>query len=169
MAAVTKTQQNTSSSSDPRLLQSWLDLCFDLQPAITHHFANEILHRLLDIVHGLDRHVIVLQILAARVGELVIGNVRNLAQINHVANDHDRNIACAHLGEVLVIRSHIHEGDARRDIKHDDGRVTTNVVAMTDPAKLILTANVPELDDNRTARRAKGERRNVRAHGCWRK
>lgn len=71
----------------------------------------------------------------------------------------------ADAGQVTVPDRNVLVGDARGDIEHDDGRLTTNVVTITQTAKLLLTGSVPAIGDDRATRGVEGQRRNLDTHG----
>ena len=84
--------------------------------------------------------------------------------VDLVADHHDGHVL-HHSGQVLVPLGDAFVGDARSDVEHEDGCVGANVVSLPQPAQLLLTGCVPEVDSDRPVRREKCEGTDLYALG----
>jgi len=99
---------------------------------------------LLELVVGLGRDIVILQVLLAVEGDLLRLNLAVL-HIDLVADEHDGDVL-ADTSQVLVPLGHVRVGNAGADIEHDDTAVSTDVVAVTKTAELLLTGSVPDVE-----------------------
>jgi hypothetical protein len=127
------------------------------------HFADEVKEWFFKVVVRLGRHIIVLQVLAAVKHDLFGLNLTVL-HIHLVADQHDGDVF-AHTGQITVPCRHILVRDARGDIKHDDGCLTTDVVAVAQTAKFLLASCVPAIGHDGSARCEKGNGVDLHTHG----
>ena len=65
--------------------------------------------------------------------------------INLVATEHNGDVL-AHAGEVSVPSGDVLVGQARGDVKHDDGALPVDVVAITEASELLLAGRVPAVE-----------------------
>lgn len=120
-----------------------------LQVGVSREHAGEPDKRLLKVVVGFGRNVVVLEILLSVESDLTRFDLAFL-DINLVATKNNRDVLTdSHqitmpVGNVLV-------GDTAGDIKHDDSTLTLDVVHITEPSKLFLASSVPDIENNWTA------------------
>ena len=132
------------------------------QSGVADELPREPEERLLEVVVRLGRDVVVLQVLFAVEGD-GLGLDFALLDIDLVAAQHDRyalahahEIACEALAGDLrghVARTvpvwHVLVRDTRRHVKHDDTALAVDVVAVAEPAKLLLAGRVPDVELDR--------------------
>ena len=99
---------------------------------------------LLKLVVRLSGDIVILQVLLAVEGDL-LGLHLAVLHIDLVADEHNGDVL-ADTGQVLVPLGHVRVSDAGADIEHDDTAVSTDVVAVTQTAKLLLTGSVPDVE-----------------------
>ena len=57
-------------------------------------------------------------------------------------------------------------GDPRRDIEHDDATLAVDVVAISQPAKFLLSCGVPHIEDDLAKVLCLCQRDQAKAHRC---
>lgn len=67
--------------------------------------------------------------------------------VDLVAAHHDRDVL-AHSHQITMPVRHIFVCDTRCDVKHDDGTLALNVIAVTQTAKFLLAGRVPDVESN---------------------
>lgn len=77
--------------------------------------------------------------------------------VDFVAAEHDRNIL-ADSDQIPVPVGHILVGDSRGDVKHDDGAVALDIVAVAKPPELLLAGGVPHIKPDCPPVRVKDQR-----------
>lgn len=68
-----------------------------------------------------------------------------ILDIDLVAHETDRD-AFTDPSQVLVPLGDVLVGDPRTDIEHDDATLPANVVAFSEPAKLLLSSSIPNIE-----------------------
>ena len=115
-----------------------------LQALVADQFSREPQEGFLEVVVGLGADVVVLQVLLAVEGD-GLGLDFALFDVDLVAGEHDGNVlADAH--QVAVPVGHVLVGDARGHIEHDDAALPVDVVAVAQPAELLLSCCVPDVE-----------------------
>lgn len=101
---------------------------------------------LLEVVVALGGDVVVLQILLAVESDRLCLDLAIL-DVDLVADQHDRDVL-ADADEIAMPVGHVLVGDAGGDVEHDDAALAVDVVAVAQPAELLLARSVPyvELD-----------------------
>lgn len=105
--------------------------------------------RLLEVVIGFGRDVVVLQVFLAVKGDL-LGFDFAVFDLDLVSGKDDGDVF-ADTGQVAVPVRHILVGDATRDIKHDNRALSLNVVSVAKATKLFLSGCIPNIKFNRTS------------------
>ena len=67
------------------------------------------------------------------------------AGVDFVTHQHNRNVG-ADAGHITVPVGDVLVGDACRDVKHDDGTLTFDVVPVTKTSKFFLARRVPDVE-----------------------
>ena len=114
------------------------------QRLVTDQLPCEPEERLLEVVVGLGRDVVVLQVLLAVEGD-GLGLDLALLDVDLVAGEHDGHVL-AHAHQVAVPVGHVLVGDARGHVEHDDAALAVDVVAVAQPAELLLASRVPDIE-----------------------
>ena len=114
------------------------------QRLVTDQLPREPQDRLLEVVVGLGRDVVVLQVLLAVEGD-GLGLDLALLDVDLVAGEHDGHVL-AHAHQVAVPVGHVLVGDARGHVEHDDAALAVDVVAVAQPTKLLLASRVPDIE-----------------------
>mmetsp|Transcript_7456 Transcript_7456/g.19060 ORF Transcript_7456/g.19060 Transcript_7456/m.19060 type:complete len:218 (-) Transcript_7456:51-704(-) len=126
------------------------------QVGVADELACEPQEGLLEVVVGFGRDVVVLEVLLAVERDL-LGLHLALLHIHLVPHEHDRD-RLAHAHEVAVPVGHVFVRDARRHVEHDDSALALDVVAVTQPAKLLLAGRVPHVEHDLSTVRVERER-----------
>jgi len=113
---------------------------------------------LLEVVVGLGGDVIVLEVLLPVEGD-GLGLDLPLLHVHLVAGQDDGDVL-AHAHQVAVPVGHVLVGDARRDVEHDDAALAVDVVAVAQPAELLLPCRVPHVELDLAEVRGEAERVN---------
>ena len=118
---------------------------------------------LLEIVVGLSRDVVVLEVLSAVEGnhlclDLTVGGV------DLVTHEDDGDVV-ADTGDVTEPVGHVAVGLARSNFEHDDGAVTLDVVTVTEATELFLAGGVPAVEADLAAGGLEGEGMDVDTDG----
>lgn len=99
---------------------------------------------LLELVVALGGDVVVLEVLLTVESDL-LGLDLALTHVDLVADEDDVDVL-TDAGQILVPLGHVGVGDARADIEHDDAALATNVIAVAETAKFLLTGSVPHVE-----------------------
>jgi len=110
---------------------------------ITRQSPQNPKERLLVLIVRFSGNVEILQVAFAVEGDLSRLNFSVLL-INFVSYKHDRNVI-TDASEVLVPLGHIFVSDSGCHIKHNNGSVSTNVISLAEPSKLLLACRVPDI------------------------
>lgn len=113
---------------------------------VTDHATEKPDERLFELVVALGTDVVVLQVLFTMEGDL-LGLHLTVTDINLVSNKNNRD-GLADTGQILVPLGHVGVGDAGADIEHDDAAVSTDVIAISETAKLFLAGRVPNVEND---------------------
>ena len=97
-----------------------------------------------------------LQVLLAMEGDGLRFDL-SVLDVDLVAAQDDGDVL-AHAHQILVPCGHVFVGDARRDVKHDDGALALDVVAVSEAAELLLAGRVPHVESNRSTICGEAER-----------
>jgi hypothetical protein len=108
------------------------NLLHKVQLRVADKLPRQVQERLLVVVVGLGGDLVVLQVLLPVEGDL-LGLHLPVFHVDLVSTKHDRDVL-AHTAEVAVPGGHVLVGEARRDVKHDDGALTVDVVAVAEAA-----------------------------------
>ena len=128
----------------------------ELQVGVTDQLPGQPEERLLKVVVGLGRDVIVLQVLLS-VESNLLGLDFAVAHIDLVTDEDDGN-GLANARQVLVPFGYVRVRDARADIEHDDAAIATDVVTITETSKFLLTGCVPNIEVHLAVVREEGHR-----------
>ena len=104
-----------------------------------------------------------LQVLLAMEGDGLRFDL-SVLDVDLVAAEHDGYVL-AHAHQVLVPGGHVFVGDARRDVKHDDGALALDVVAVAEAAELLLARSVPHVEGDGSSICREAERVHFHAQG----
>ena len=113
---------------------------------VTDHATEKPDERLFELVVALGTDVVVLEVLFTVEGDL-LGLHLTVADINLIANKNNGD-GLADTGQILVPFGHVGVGDAGADIEHDDAAVSTDVIAISETAKLFLAGRVPNVEND---------------------
>lgn len=83
----------------------------------------------------------------------------NLAvlDVDLIAAENDGDVV-ADTNKILVPVGDVLVGDARGDIEHDDGALAADVVAITEPAELLLAGSIPDVEADSATVGVEGDR-----------
>lgn len=129
---------------------------------VTRELAGNVEKGLFEVVVGLGRDVIVLQVFLA-VEKDVLGLDFAVIAINLVTDQHNGNVL-AHAHEILVPMRHILVSDTRSHVKENDRSLSSNVVSISQTTELLLTGSVPAVEDNGAEIGRKGQRVHFHTH-----
>ena len=118
------------------------------QTLVTNKLSREPEERLLEVVVGLGRDVVVLEILLAVECD-GLGLDFTLLYIDFVAREDNGNVL-THANEISVPVGNVFVGNTGRHIEHDDSALAVDVVAITQTAEFFLTCRVPDVELNLT-------------------
>ncbi|GIX62647.1 DNA mismatch repair protein MLH, putative [Babesia caballi] len=117
----------------------------------------------LEVEVGARRQVVVLEV-ALAVELDVAGLHLALLHVGLVATEHHGDVV-AHADDVAVPVGDVAVGDAAGHVEHDDGALALDVVAVTEPAVLLLARRVPRVELDATAVGAELQRVNLDTEG----
>ena len=135
------------------------------QVGIASELASEPQERLLEVVVGLRRDIIVLQVFLAVEGDL-FGLDLALLDIALVAAEDDGDVG-ADTDQILVPVRDVLVSLSGSDIEHDDSALTLNVVTIAKTAELLLTSSVPNVEANGAAVGRELEWANLDTNGSY--
>ena len=101
------------------------------QLVILAQLTEKVDEGLLIVVVGLDGNFVVGQRLTAVIGDLLRGNV-TLSHVDLVTAQDNRNVG-AHTANISVPVGHVSVGKTSSHVEHDDGGLTSNVIALAQP------------------------------------
>mmetsp|Transcript_10451 Transcript_10451/g.28578 ORF Transcript_10451/g.28578 Transcript_10451/m.28578 type:complete len:264 (-) Transcript_10451:93-884(-) len=133
------------------------------QRRISHQLAGQVQERLLIVVVGLCRHLVILQVLFPVERHLLRLHLA-VFHIHLISHQHHRNIL-AHPRQVPVPRRHVLVRQPRRHVKHNDGRIRVDVVPVAEPTELLLSGCIPAVKANLSAVRGEVERVHLNPDG----
>lgn len=134
--------------------------CFSEDEVGVDEAAEEPNKRLLELVVGLCRDIVILQVLLPVERDL-LGLHLAVLHIDFVSDEHNRN-GLAHTSEILIPLGHVGVGDAGADVEHDDAAVAANVVAIAETTKFLLAGRIPNVENDLAVVRE--ERHRVHLH-----
>jgi hypothetical protein len=121
------------------------DRCLNkLEVAIVDKSAEEPDEGLIVLVIAFGGNVVILQILLTVEVNLLSLDLAVL-HVNFVS-DQDNWDALADAGEIFIPLGHIGVRDPRAHVEHDNSAVTTDVIAVAESSKLLLTCSVPDIE-----------------------
>lgn len=120
-----------------------------VQGIVTRQLASQPEERLFKVVVRLGGDIVVLQVLFAVEGDLLRLYLA-VFDFDFVPREHNRNVF-TDTSQVTVPVGDILIRDTRRDIKHDDGALSLDVVSITETSKLLLSRRVPDVEFDRSA------------------
>lgn len=135
----------------------------ELKLRISDKLAGEPEERLLEVVVGLGRDVVVLEVLLAMESD-GLGLDLALLHIDLVAAENDGNVL-ANSDEITVPVGDVLVGNAGGDIEHDDTALAVDVITITETAKLLLTGGIPDIELNLTEVGGEAKRVNLDTEG----
>lgn len=127
----------------------------ELEVGVTDKLASEPEEGLLKVVVGLGGDVKVLEVFLAVEGDF-LGLDLAVLDIDLVAAEDDGDVV-ADADEILVPVGDVLVGDAGRDVEHDDGALAADVVAVTEPAELLLAGSIPDVEADGAAVGVEGD------------
>lgn len=114
------------------------------QRGVSDKLAGKPEEGLFEVVVGLGRDVVVLEVLLAVECD-GLGLDLALLDVDLVAAENDGDVL-AHAREVAMPVGHVLVCDARRHVEHDDAALAVDVVTITETTKLLLTGGVPHIE-----------------------
>jgi len=120
------------------------EIAFTHQSLVADELPREPQERLLEVVVGLGRDVVVLEVLLAVEGD-GLGLDLALLDVDLVAGQDDGDVL-ANADQVTVPVGNVLVGDARGDVEHDDTALAVDVVAVTETTELLLSSGVPDIE-----------------------
>ena len=84
----------------------------------------------------------------------LLGLDLSILDLDLVARQHNRNVL-ADARQVAVPVRHVLIGNSARNIKHDDGALALDVVAVPQTAEALLARRIPDVEFDRAAVRMK--------------
>lgn len=127
----------------------------ELEVGVTDKLASEPEEGLLKVVVGLGRDVKVLEVFLAVESDF-LGLDLAVLDVDLVAAEDDGDVV-ADTDEILVPVGDVLVGDAGRDVEHDDGALAADVVAVTEPAELLLAGSIPDVEADGAAVGVEGD------------
>ena len=116
----------------------------ELQPGVPHQLPRQPQKRLLEVVVGLGRDVVVLQVLLAVEGD-GLGFHFALFHVHFVAAEHDGHVF-ADADEIAVPVWDVLVGDPAGYVEHDNAALSVDVVAVAEAAEFFLPGRVPNIE-----------------------
>jgi hypothetical protein len=116
----------------------------EFQSGIADKLSCQPEERFLEVVVGLSRDIVVLQILLSMESDSLSLNLSFL-NVNLVAGEDDRDIL-ADTDQVTVPVGDVLVGNARSNIKHDDTTLAVDVVPITKASELLLSCGIPDIE-----------------------
>ena len=101
---------------------------------------------LFELIVGLGRDVVVLEVLLSVEGDL-LGLDLSVLDINLVSDEHDWDVL-AHSDKILVPLWNVLVGNSGADIEHDDTALSSNIVSISEPSEFLLTGGIPHVEQN---------------------
>lgn len=101
---------------------------------------------LFELIVGLGRDIVVLEVLLSVEGDL-LGLHLSVLHINLVTYEDDWNIL-ADSDEILVPLWNILVSDSGADVEHDDTAVAVDVVSISESTELLLASGVPNVEED---------------------
>jgi hypothetical protein len=84
----------------------------------------------------------------------------------HLVPTQDYGYVVADSNQVSVPVGNVLVRNASRHVKHDDGTLALDVVAVAESPKLLLTCRVPHVEPDRTSVGVENQRMNLHTQGC---
>lgn len=128
----------------------------ELKLGVANELAGEPQEGLLEVVVGLGRDIVVLEVLLA-VESDSLGLDLALLDVDLVTAENNGDVL-ADTNQVTVPVGNVLVGDARGNVEHDDAALAVDVVTVTETTELLLTSGIPdiELDLTEVGREAEG-------------
>ena len=116
---------------------------YKLKGRVANELSSEPKERLLEVVVGFGRNVIVLKVLLSVESNCLCLDL-SLLDIDLVTTEHDRDVF-TDTDEITVPVGNVLVSNTGGDIEHDDAALTIDVVSVTETAKLFLASSIPDL------------------------
>lgn len=130
---------------------------------IARELAGQPQERLLEVVVGLGRNVIVLQVLLPVECD-VLGLHLAVLDVDLVAAQNDGDVL-AHADEIAVPVGDVLVRNTGRHVEHDNGALALNVVAIAQTTELLLAGSVPHVEADGATVRVERQRVNLHTEG----
>lgn len=111
---------------------------------VANELAGEPEEGLLEVVVGLGRDIVVLEVLLAVEGD-GLGLDLALLNIDLVTAENDGDVL-ADTDEITVPVGNVLVGDTGGNIEHDDTALAVDVVTVTETTELLLTGGIPDIE-----------------------
>ena len=120
----------------------------EIQVRVTNQLASQPKERLLKVIVGLGRDIVVLQVLLSVESDglglyLTLLNIDLVTAKNNGDVLTDTDEITMPVGDVLV-------GDSRGDIEHDNSTLATDIITITKTTKLLLASSIPGVENDST-------------------
>jgi len=135
----------------------------ELERLVANQLPGEPEERLFEVVVGLGRDVVVLQVLLAMEGDGLSLDFA-LLDIDLVAAQNNGDVL-ANPDKITVPVWHVFVCDAGGHIEHDDTALAVDVIAITKTTKLLLTCSVPNIKLNLAQVRCETKGMNLDSEG----
>jgi len=135
----------------------------EFQSWVSNKLACQPEERLLKVIIGLGRDVVVLKVLLP-VESNSLGLHLSLLDINLVSGKDDGNIL-ADTDQITVPVGDVLVGNAGCDVEHDDAALAVDVVSITKASELLLSCRIPDIELNIAQVRAEPQRMNLNTKG----
>jgi len=119
--------------------------------------------RLLEVVIAARRDIVVLEILLAVECDLLSLHL-SVLDVDLVAAENDWDML-ANANKITMPVGHVLVSKSRSDIKHDDGSLALDVVAIAKTTKLLLASGIPNVKNDGTTVSMEAERMNLYTKG----
>ena len=119
-----------------------------MQLVVPRQLARQPQEWFFEIVVGLGRDIVVLQVFLAVEGDLLGFDLSVLDF--HLVSREDNGDVFADAGEIAVPVGYVLVGDSRGDVEHDNGALSLDVVSITESAELFLSCRVPHIEFDRS-------------------
>jgi hypothetical protein len=117
-------------------------------------FSEEPDEWLLELIVGLGRDIVVLQVLLSVESDLLGLNL-SVLDINFVSYENNWNVL-TNSDEILIPLWDVLVSDSWADVEHDDTAVSVDVVSISESSELLLTGSVPNVEKDLTFEVKKG-------------
>ena len=131
---------------------------------VAGEFTGQPQERLFEVVVGLCRNVVVLQVLLAVESDL-LGLDLAILDFYFVSAQDNWDIF-TNSGQITVPVGNILVGNTRSDIEHDNGALALNVVSVTESSEFFLSGGIPNIEFNGTTVGVESQRMHFYPQSC---